>query len=264
MNFNYRNDRSVKYNSDAARGNRRVPYDGEAGGGNRRVPYDGEASGGNRRVPYDGEASGGNRRVPYDSEASRGNRRIPNDGSSYHSYNNKHNPNDTSNNQETVSLETRQTLLKYMYHTIELSNYKYKLIEYEYDLPLLKEKQYYVSPNYNGIHSLLIFIKIKDQYLSFVIDRKTLTYNINQIDYDKVKIIPVHYRFDEEIYSGSIFDGVLLYNNIDGIKHFVINDIYCLRGKNMSGDKVTNKMLNISTYLETQIISYLSSINFMN
>lgn len=163
---------------------------------------------------------------------------------------NNNNGDDNSIQHDAVSLETKQYLLKYVYNTIELSNYKYKLIEYEYDLPLLKEKQYYVSPNYNGIHSLLVFIKIKDQYLSFIIDRKTLTYNINQIDYDKVKVIPIHYRFDEEIYNGSIFDGVLLYNNIDGIKHFVINDIYCLRGKKQSDDKITNKMLNINTYLE--------------
>lgn len=142
-------------------------------------------------------------------------------------------------------------LLDYVYNTIELSNYKYKLLEYEYDLPLLKEKKYYVSPNYNGIHSLLIFIKIKDKFLSFIIDRRTLTYNAKQIDYNKVKIIPVQYRLDDSVYNGTIFDGVLLYNNIDGLKYFVINDVYYLRGKDTTTDKITNKMLSITTYLET-------------
>ncbi|QKF93839.1 adenylation domain of GTP-dependent mRNA capping enzyme [Fadolivirus algeromassiliense] len=145
----------------------------------------------------------------------------------------------------------KHLLLTYIYDTIELSNYKYKLLEYEFDLPLLKEKKYYISPNYNGIQSLLVFIKIKDKFLSFIVDRKTLTYNINQIDYNKVKIIPVHYRLDESIYNGTILDGVLLYNNIDGMKHFVVNDIYYFRGKDTTADKITNKMLSFTTYLET-------------
>lgn len=145
----------------------------------------------------------------------------------------------------------KESLLKYIYNVIDLSNYKYKLIEYEYDLQLLKEKKYYVSPNYNGIHGLLVFIKIKDKFLSFIIDRKTLTYNINQIDYNKVKMIPIFYKLEENIYNGTIFDGVLLYNNIDGKKVFVINDIYYLMGKDMSKNIIINKILNISTYLET-------------
>ena len=158
---------------------------------------------------------------------------------------------DHSNDNDYLdNIQIKQQLIEYLYSTIELSNYKYKLIEFEYDLPLLKEKQYYASPNYNGIHSLLVFKKIKDKYLSFLIDRKTLTYNINQIDYDKVKIIPIYVHFDESIYNGSIIDGVLLYNNINGLKNFVINDIYYFRGNDMSSDKITNKMLHITTYLE--------------
>jgi len=171
----------------------------------------------------------------------------------YNNNNNNHNyrfQQTNLNESEQVSLETKQQLLQYIYKTITLSNYKYKLLEFEYDLSLLKEKQYYVSPNYNGIHSLLVFIKIKDKFLSFIVDRKTLTYNLNQVDYDKVKVIPIYFRLEDSIYQGSIFDGVLLYNNVNGLKHFVINDIYCFRGKNITDDKITNKMLNISTFLE--------------
>lgn len=168
----------------------------------------------------------------------------------YYFQNNNSQQNQPEDNQLN-DFGTKKEILSYVYNTIELSNYKYKLVEYEYDLGLIKEKKYYVSPNYNGIHSLLIFVKIRNQFLSFIIDRKTLTYNINQIDYDKVKIIPIYHRFDEEIYKGTIFDGVLLYNNIDGMKNFVINDIYYLRGKHLSDDKISNKMLNITTYLDS-------------
>lgn len=156
-------------------------------------------------------------------------------------------------NNDTFSLDgqTRELLINYIYNTIILSNYKYKLIEFEPDLQLLKERNYFVSPNYNGIHSLLVFIKINDKYISVIVDRKTLTYNVNQVDYNKVKIIPVSIRLDEEVYNGTIIDGVLLYNNVDNMKNFVVNDIYYLRGKEVSSDKITNKMLNFMTYLET-------------
>lgn len=168
----------------------------------------------------------------------------------YHQYSQQNYQQQSPQDNTMNDINTKKEILTYVYNTIELSNYKYKLVEYEYDLGLIKEKKFYVSPNYNGIHSLLIFAKIRNQFLSFIIDRKTLTYNINQIDYDKVKIIPIYHRFDEEIYKGTIFDGVLLYNNIDGMKNFVINDIYYLRGKYLSDDKISNKMLNISTYLD--------------
>jgi hypothetical protein len=147
--------------------------------------------------------------------------------------------------------DTKKQIIDYIYRKIELSNFKYKLIEFEYDLPLLKEKTHFVSPNYNGIHSLLIFVKLKDKYLSFIIDRKTLTYNQAQIDIEKVKIIPVYIRLDESVYQGTIIDGVLLYNNINGVKNFVVNDIYIFRGQDMINEKMNNKMMNITAYLES-------------
>ncbi|ARF09759.1 hypothetical protein Indivirus_3_8 [Indivirus ILV1] len=171
-----------------------------------------------------------------------------------HRFQNKnqhHNNRHQKPNNETVDDGTKKLLINYIYNTIILSNYKYKLIEFDHDLPMLKERTYYVSPNYNGIHSLLIFIKINDKYISAIIDRKTLTYNISQINYDKVKIIPVSIRLDEEVYNGTIIDGVLLYNNVDNMKNFVVNDIYYLRGKEISSDKITNKILNFTTYIET-------------
>lgn len=170
------------------------------------------------------------------------NRRLP--------YNYKFRDNDNDVNIETYDNATKHHILDYLYRSIELSNYKYKLIEYEYDITLLKEKRYYVSPNYNGIHGLLIFIKLQDKYRSCIIDRKTLTYNQGQLDIDKVKFIPVTIRLDISIYNGTIIDGVLLYNNVDGVKNFVVNDLYLFRGQNLINDKITNKMINAASYID--------------
>lgn len=144
----------------------------------------------------------------------------------------------------------KEQLIDYVYKSVNLSKYKYKLIEYETDLPLLKEKKFFVSPNYNGIQGLLIFKKIKDKYYSLIMDRRTLKYNREEVDIDSVKLIPISARLDETIYNGTIIDGVLLYNHMNGIKNFVINDIYIFRGKDLSNDKINDKMININTYLE--------------
>lgn len=150
-----------------------------------------------------------------------------------------------------LDFEFKQQIINYIYSSIDLSNFKYKLIEYEYDLPLLKEKTYFVSPNYNGIPCLLIFKKIKNRFLSFLVDRKTLTYNQNQIDINKVKFIPISVTLSQEIYEGSILDGVLLYNNYNNMQHFVINDVYYFCGINLLNDKLNNKILNLTTYFNS-------------
>jgi hypothetical protein len=165
---------------------------------------------------------------------------------------------DDLNNYDRINdnKELKQQLIRYIYNNIELSKYKYKIIEYETELSIINGNKYYVSPNYNGISSLLVFTKQQGKYYSFIVDKRSLNYNFSQLDYDTIKIIPIDVKLDESIYNGTIIDGVLLYNNNNNnnnnnnIKNFVINDIYTLRGQNISGDKINYKMINISQYLK--------------
>lgn len=147
-----------------------------------------------------------------------------------------------------VNVETKKMVLDYIYSKLELAQYKYVLLEYELDLPRLKEKTYLISPNYNGINSLMVYIKIKDKFLSFIIDRKTLMYNMKDLDYAKVKMYPIKFRADKEIYNGTIFDGVTLHHN--GKRHFILNDIYYFRGDDLTMEKLQTKMVNITAYID--------------
>ena len=106
---------------------------------------------------------------------------------------------------------------------------------------------------------------MRGKYYSFIVDRKTLSYNLSQLNYNKIKIIPISARLDEKIYKGSIIDGVLLYNGTRGIKDFVINDIYNFCGENLTNDKMKYKMINIEQYLKAQLKndSNLNTINFI-
>jgi len=144
----------------------------------------------------------------------------------------------------------KEELLEFVFQNIALSRFNYKLIQIESDLQQLKDKNFSISPNYNGIHGLLIFKKIKNQCYSIIIDRKTLSYRREQLKLDEVKIIPVSVNIDDSIYKGTIIDGVMLYNHANGIKNYVINDIYMFRGMNVLNNKICDKMTNITQFLD--------------
>lgn len=145
----------------------------------------------------------------------------------------------------------KQQLIDYIYSTIELSNFRYKIIEYEHDLPLLLKNKYSVSANFSGSNCLLVFIKIKEKYYSYLIDRKTLSYNKYQVNPKNVKTISVEIKLDNSIYKGSIFDGILIQS--DRTKTFVITDIYQFRGKMMLNEKIQYKIINLVSYLNANL-----------
>lgn len=158
-----------------------------------------------------------------------------------------------NNNNNGYNSNITEQLINYIYSTVEISRYKYKIIEYESDLTILTKHKHYVSANFNGTNCLLVFTKIRDRYYSFMVDRKTLTYNINQIKFENIKIIPVNIRLDNNIYNGTILDGIYIYDKKTRNKVFVINDIYYFMGKDMTSDNIQHKYMNITTYLEMNL-----------
>ena len=66
------------------------------------------------------------------------------------------------------NIKIKKQLIFNIYNSINLSKFKYKLIEYENQLELLNHNKYMISPNYNGINCLLIFMKLGSKYYSFL------------------------------------------------------------------------------------------------
>ncbi len=212
----------------------------------------------------------GNYRGNYNGSRNNGYSNNDTDRHTNHRYNNGGNYNgnqrndnrqqqqDDTDNSLLTNNEWKRELVEYVYRSLELSRFKFKIIENEEDLSLLKNTKY-LSPNYNGINGLLVFKKINDKYFSCIIDRRSLAYNYKQIDINNVKITPINIRLSMSIYDGSIMDGVILYsnnnsNNNNGAnryqKTFVINDIYYLNGQNLIDDRISNKMINITQYMK--------------
>jgi hypothetical protein len=144
--------------------------------------------------------------------------------------------------------QLKQQLINYIYGTVNLSQFKYELLQFETELPQLIEKKFCVSANFSGSNCLLVFTKIRDKYHSFLVDRKTLSYNSQKVNLKNVKILNIHVKLDLEIYQGSIFDGTYIQGKND--KTFVITDIYTFKGQDFSKSQLNSKLLTLHTYLK--------------
>ncbi len=173
-------------------------------------------------------------------------------------YNNNYNNNNYNNNSNNVnnhyynSNATKKMLVDYIYSNIDLSKYRYKLLEKMDDLNIFKlsSNNFYISANFSGYNYMMIFCKIKDKNYSYMIDRKNLSFYQNQLNYNNITIYPINLNLDQSIYNGTIIDGTLIKNEKKNDKVFVITDLYLFKGENTENDKLNHKLLNITSYLE--------------
>lgn len=165
-------------------------------------------------------------------------------------------------NNNNYDYKDTQKILDYVYSTTEISRFKYKILEYQNDLNILTTQKYYVSANFSGTSSLLVFIKIMDKYYSCLIDRKTLSYNRHQIKIENVKILPINIRFDNSIYNGTIMDGIHVFNKRNHTNVFIMTDVYQFRGQDMTNDSIQHKIMNVSSYINSNLKN--DKINTLN
>ena len=131
----------------------------------------------------------------------------------------------------------------------DISNFKYELIQYETDLSKLLLKKFFTSINFCGTSSLLVFTKLNNKHYCFTVERQTLSYNFNKIDYSKVKIDMRNLRLDYDIYQGTILDGILVKtSNKDDL--FIISDVYTFRGINYTKTRLDDKLKIVVDYLK--------------
>jgi hypothetical protein len=151
---------------------------------------------------------------------------------------------------------SKKHILDYIYNTIDLSQYKYRLLEMENDLSLLDLK-HFVSANFSGTNCLLVFTSFNNHghqnNMSVLVERKTLSYDRNKVNPDNVVINNVNLKLDDSIYNGTIMDGILHINKRNGKKKFVITDVYYFRGQSLLKDSMNHKIFNISSYIKTNL-----------
>jgi hypothetical protein len=96
---------------------------------------------------------------------------------------------------------------------------------------------------------LLVFTKLSGKFYAFTVDRSTLSYNFNKIDYQSIKMDMRTLRLDPTIYMGTIFDGILIKTH--GKEDvFVISDVYNFKGIDYTSTKLEEKLEMIKDYLK--------------
>ena len=191
-----------------------------------------------------------------------------------HKYNNDlNNKNQTFSNKFNNNLKEEDTddfshkshVIDFLYNKIEINEHKYTIIKTIGDVYDLKNKKFYVSSNSCGINSFIVFTKKDNNYYSFMIDRRSISYNRQSLKKSSVRLTEISLSVDLKIYDGTILDGVLIDSdsNIitsksDKTKHkmqFMVTDIFMLAGKSLVPIDYKKKMFLAANMFENLIKS---------
>ena len=140
-------------------------------------------------------------------------------------------------------LDLKTKIIDYIFNTIDLSKYKYTMLENINMLNFLKINEHYVSPNYKGFNYFLLFNKFDNISYCLAIDKKNLTYNRKTIDMKKVIIYKFKCMTSTSIFRGSIFDAKLLTNRSSFI--MMIKDCFYVMGNNIVNMEMNDKMIHL-------------------
>lgn len=196
------------------------------------------------------------------------------------------NNNNTNNNEyinDNINISIKEAILDYLYNRIEIGDHKYTIIKNVGDIYELKNDRYYVSGNSCGINSIIIFMKKNNNYYSYLIDRRSISYNRQTLNKSKVRFTEIKLSVDLKIYDGTIIDGILIDNdsnkislknngingginvnsvngvNVNSKMLFMITDVFVLNGKSIINMNYKKKM-----YIMNDIINKYVEVNNNN
>ena len=157
---------------------------------------------------------------------------------------------------DNISNIIKQIIIKYIYDKIELIKYKFLQITDSSNILDLKNSKYYISPNYGGIPSLLIFLKHNDEYHCYLVDRRSLSFkgmcNENNTNFiiNTVRMTKINISVDIRFYDGSIFDCCLIDNIYNDQLQIIINDVFYFCNKSLLTMNYKKKIFIIKIFFD--------------
>jgi DNA-binding XRE family transcriptional regulator len=172
-------------------------------------------------------------------------------------YDNNNYTNNNTNNNNNKGKDIREyhsKLINELYRTIDVSRYRYKMLEYEEELPLLTQKKYLVAPNFAGKRVLVVFFKIMGRFMSYMIEKDTLKYNYDKINIEDVRLSRLMIRVKPESFNGTVFDAMFIHDKNNKEDVLLINDAYIINGKDLTNMKVMHKESYIKVFWNSMIV----------
>jgi hypothetical protein len=183
--------------------------------------------------------------------------------------NNKFNELDSDNEQENDNTY-KSHIIDFLYNKLEINEHKYTIIKNIGDIYDLKNKKFYVSLNSCGINSFIVFTKKNDNYYSYIVDRRSISYNRQSLKKETVRLTEIKLGVDLKIYDGTILDGILIDSESSIISsksdktkpkmQFMVTDVFMLAGKSLITTDYKKKMFSVSNMFE-QLIESNNKIN---
>jgi hypothetical protein len=166
---------------------------------------------------------------------------------------------DDFNEFECSDSNYKSHVLDFLYNKIEVNEHKYTIIKNIGDVYDLKNKKFYVGSNSCGINSFIVFTKKDNNYYSFMIDRRSISYNRQSLKKDTVRLTEIKIAVDNKLYDGTILDGVLIdtESNIVSNKNtknkpryqFMVTDVFMMCGKSLITQDYKKKMYMINNLI---------------
>lgn len=164
-----------------------------------------------------------------------------------------------SNFNEITNIAIKKIIINIIYDQLNLSNFKYQLLDDCNDLNILKKELLYVTPHIMGVNCLIVFIEHEQKKYQAILNKKDLKFNKNHVNISQIKIYNMwfnhnnKYKSDENsninynLYPLTIFDGkfIMAENNLT----YLIHDAYFLAGHKMFTKNLINKMKLINEYM---------------
>ena len=149
-------------------------------------------------------------------------------------------------------------IIDFLFDSINLSNYRYNMLNNLQRLQFLKDNEHYVTPNFMGYNYLLLFLTVEGQKYCVAVDKKRLSYHKEHVHLKKVNMYKVHIEASNSIFRGTIFDCKLINTvNNDGnrtiYKYFMLlKDCFYLMGNKIIDLEMLQKINHIDNVIRTQ------------
>lgn len=156
---------------------------------------------------------------------------------------------------------TKKKIISFLFSSINLSKYRYNIMENLQKLKFLQQKEHYVSPNFRGINYLLVFLNINQKKYCVAIDKKNLSYHQDKIDYSRLNLIKLKVNVSDSIFMGTIFDGKLIHTK--NFTYFLIKDCYYLMNNSLENMEMLQKMIHLDNIIRHNFKGKSTCSNFI-
>ena len=151
----------------------------------------------------------------------------------------------------------KNKIIDYLFSTINISSYRYNLLETTQQLNFLKLNEHYLSPNFKGYNYFIIFYRYLNQPYCAAIDRKNLSYHRDKVDIKKIPIFKIKVMTSQSIFRGTIMDCKLIKNIM------IIKDCFQIMGNMIVDMDMIDKMNYLDSIIMNQFQKdYCSNFTF--